>query len=285
MKKKILLFGMVLSLMTISCSKDKDDVATNMTSEEASANAKVDAASDDVANIVDDLSSNAAYGEIAGRSTAATAQYLPGCATVSTTQSTTNNITTYTRTVVFDANGCTMQNGNILKGTIIITFVPNPNAATHTVTYTFVNFYHNAIKLEGNKTFTRTMTPGTNSHPIVTMNMDMTATFPNGNVYTRVGTRIREIIAGYGDTEWQNNVYQITGNWSTTFPNGTTRYSTITSPLIIKLAPGCNHHFVQGIISFVQNDNTATLDYGDGTCDAIAIFTINGVAHTITLGN
>ena len=42
---------------------------------------------------------------------------------------------------------------------------------------------------------------------------------------------------------------------------------------------------VQGVISIVRNTNTATLDYGDGNCDTIATFTINGVSYTIIIGN
>jgi hypothetical protein len=42
---------------------------------------------------------------------------------------------------------------------------------------------------------------------------------------------------------------------------------------------------VQGVITFVRNTHTATLDYGTGDCDNIGIFTINGISHTIIIGN
>ena len=166
-----------------------------------------------------------------------------------------------------------------------MSFAYQPEATSHTVTYTFVNFYHNAIKFNGTKTFTRVMgtsTANPNTHPIFTMNMEMTATLPNGEEVTRVGTRTREIIEGYNTPIWLDNIYQITGNWTTTFPSGAVQTSTITTPLRIRM--NCNH-IVRGIITIVRNNNTATLDYGDGECDNIAIFTINGVPHTIVLGN
>ena len=287
MKTKILFLGMILSLMTIGCSKDKStaDTTNNMTAAEATSSSKIDAANDDVSSIVEDQ-----FNATQASATSKTAETnnlnnLPSCATVTRNPAvgvTLNPGDTVTKTIDFGTTGCPLNNGNVLKGQIVITWTYQPTAATQTINYQFVNFYHNATKIEGNKTFTRTMSTGTLPHPIVTMTMDMTATFANGDVYTRTGTRTREITAGYDTPNVLNDdIYQVTGNWNTTFPSGTVRYSTITSPLVYKLS--CNSHFVQGVISFVQNNNTATLDYGDGTCDNLAVFTINGVAHTIVL--
>jgi hypothetical protein len=181
-----------------------------------------------------------------------------------------------------------LSNGNFVKGKIIISFTYNPSATSHTITYTFDDFYHNGIKFVGNKTFTKVMSTTSPSHPIVTMNMDITATFPNGSVYVRVGQRIREIVEGF-DTpgSWTDNVYQVTGSWTTTFPNTNIQTSTITTPLKVKLSCIAVNKplIVEGVITFVRNGNTATLDYGNGTCDNTAVFTFNGNAYTIIIGN
>ena len=154
--------------------------------------------------------------------------------------------------------------------------------------YEFINFYHNAIKIDGTKTFKRVMSATVGGHPVVTMNMDLNATFPNGNVYHRVGTRVREIIEGMSTPfVLADNVYKITGSWTTTFPNTTLQTSEITTPLHVKMS--CINEnkplLVSGIISITRNNRFATIDYGDGTCDNLAIFTINGVPYQITLGN
>ena len=125
-------------------------------------------------------------------------------------------------------------------------------------------------------------------HPVVVMDMNMTMTTPDNRVFTRVGTRTREIIAGQSTPlDWSDNVYQVTGNWTTTYPNTTVQTSTITSPILVKFAciSGASTFspLAQGIITFVRNTHTATLDYGNGTCDNTAVFTHNGVAHTITI--
>ena len=183
-----------------------------------------------------------------------------------------------------------MPNGNILKGKVILTFVYQPTATSHIVTCTFDNFYHNLRKIEGTKTYTRTMTAATAaspSHPLYVMNMNLTITLPDGRVLTRVGTRTSEIIAGYNTlTDWTDNVYSVTGNWTTTFPNTNTQTSTITSPIIVKLScVPTNSSLSQGIITFVRNSQTATLDYGNGDCDNLAVFTMNGISYNIVLGN
>lgn len=272
--------------MTFSCSKEDNSTNSSITTDEGTVSAKLDIMNDDVSKIVEDqLTTNDG---ISGRSAVIVEAFLPPCATVTRVPAfgTTPTVgQTVTKTIDFGTTGCPLPNGNVLKGVIIMSFAYQPEATSHTVTYTFVNFYHNAIKFNGTKTFTRVMgtsTANPNTHPIFTMNMEMTATLPNGEEVTRVGTRTREIIEGYNTPIWLDNIYQITGNWTTTFPSGAVQTSTITTPLRIRM--NCNH-IVRGIITIVRNNNTATLDYGDGECDNIAIFTINGVPHTIVLGN
>lgn len=289
MKTKILFLGLLLSLLSINCSKDKIEEAT-ISADEISANAKLDNATDDVLKIVETQLGTS--DGIAGKSAIGTQGVmgdLPSCATVTrvpefgTMPAVGEQIT---KTITFDPAGCTMPNGNVLKGKIIITFVFDPSATSHTINYQFVDFYHNAIKLVGNKSFTRSKTTATATslpHPIITMNMDMTATFANGNVVTRVGTRTHEMVEGFlTPLNTEDNVFHITGNWTTSFQNGNMRNATISTVLVKK--GNCN--FVgQGVITFTNSSNTATLDFGDGTCDNQAVFTKDGVSVNITLGN
>ena len=63
--------------------------------------------------------------------------------------------------------------------------------------------------------------------------------------------------------------------------------STITTPLKAKMS--CLNQnkplLVQGIITFTKNNNTATLDYGNGDCDNLAVYTVNGNSYNIVIGN
>ncbi len=279
----------VLSAGVFFASCNRNERTENlMSKEEAQSSSKIDLASDDVNSIVEDQYNNIESntfsnknGEVA-LSTCATITRVPSFGTPLTPG------TQVTKTIDF-GTGCTLSNGNVVSGKIIITFVYQPTATSHTINYSFVNFYHNSIKIEGDKTFTRTMSVATAtspSHPIVVMNMDLTATI-NGQTHHRVGTRTREIIEGYNTPNiFADNVYSIIGNWTTTHPTGTVT-STITTPLKAKMS--CMNTqkplLVQGVITFTKNNNTATLDYGNGECDNLAVYTVNGNSYNIVIGN
>ncbi len=293
MKIKKIIVAVALSLAIFSCTKKDDAVENKFSADEAGVNAKIDVSNDDVSNIVEDqFDATAANSSGKSTETTVTASSLPTCVVITRVPAFGTPVTAgtlVTKTIDFGTTGCPMPNGNILKGKIIITFTFNPNATSNTITYLFDNFYHNAIKLDGNKTFTRTMSTSTlPSHPIVVMTMDITATFPDGRVFNRIGSRTREIIAGYDTpTNIADNVYQVTGSWTTTFPNTTVQTSTITNPLLIKMSCIAVNKplIVQGVITFNRNGQTATLDYGIGACDNIAIFTHNGIQYSIIIGN
>jgi hypothetical protein len=290
MKIKNFMLGMVLSLIAFSCNK-KDDETVNFTSEEASINSKIDLENDDVSKIVDEqLTTQDGF---TGKNSLVVTPFLPACASVVRVPATGFPVSggTITKTVNFGTTGCTLPNGSVLKGKIILSFTYNPNStAAPVVICTFEGFYHNSRKIEGTKTFTRTLsvaTAASPSHPIFLMNMNLTIILADGRVLTRVGYRTSEITAGYATPEWNDNEYRVTGNWTTTFPNSIEQTSAIITPLLVKLSclSGNNSPITQGTIAFNRNGKSATLDYGNGTCDNSAVFSYNGIAYNIVLGN
>ena len=296
MKAKILILTTLLSLAFFSCTKEEstENQNTPITADEVAVNAKIDFANDDIADIVAEQEAKTYANSTDGRSIDSPGSVFSTCTTITRVPAFGTAITpgtTVTKTIDF-GDGCTLANGNVLKGKIIITFIYQPNATTHTINYEFVNFYHNQIKFNGHKSFTRTMTAATTntpSLPVITMNMDMTATFPDNRTFRRVGQRVREFVSGYGDNDWTNNVYKVNGSWTTTFPNTSVQTATISNqhPLIIKMSCAALHKplLVEGVITFTRNNHTATLDYGAGECDNTAVLTIDGVAYTIVIGN
>lgn len=285
--KKIFFTAVAFALLLTGCSKKEDDNIT-ITSDEAKVSAQIDLANDDVSSIVQNVYENPdsqtftnKTGEVA----------LTTCATISRTPGfgTTLAAGTQVTTTVDFGTGCTLQNGNTVSGKIIITYeYPTATATSVTVNYTFNNFYHNTNKIEGTKTFIFTKIAATTSIPAhwkTEMNMVLDITI-NNVVYHRTGTRTTEITAGYNQV-LANREYQVTGNWVTTPAGGTAWSSSITTPLKVKMSCMNVHKplLVQGVITFVRNNHTATLDYGDGTCDNSAVFTINGNSYTIVIGN
>ena len=285
MKTRILMLGLVLSIMTIGCTKKDATDSTVISPDEATINAKIDAVNEDVSRIIEEQF-DATQANPLGRGIEAAP---PSCPTISRTPAFTQTLLVGDNvTKVIDFGSNCLRNGNTLSGVIQISFVYDPSATSHTVTYTFIDFYHNAKKFAGTKTFviSKISTPvNTALHRVVVMNMNMTMTLPDGRTFTRVGTRTRELISGSVATA--TAIWQVVGNWTTTFPNNSVQTSTITTPLTIKttcIASG-DSPIVSGIISFVRNGNTATLNYGAGLCDRLAVFTYNGIAHNIILGN
>jgi len=284
MKTKILGLLVVCGLTLMGCQKE--DLGS--TADEAKVNAKIDLANDDVSDIVENAyDATAANTSGRGLESASSQSNLPACATVERNPAFGTPVQvgqTVTKTIDFGTVGCPMANGNVLRGQIIVSFVYQPAAASQSINYEFVNFYHNNIKIVGNKNFTRTFVQGL---PVVVMNMDLTATFPDGRMFDRVGSRTRTITAGYDTPLLSDNVYEVTGSWTTTYPNLADQVSTITSPLIVKMSCALTSKplIVQGVITFERPAQTSTLNYGSGDCDNLAVFTINGNAYNIIIGN
>ncbi|WP_396210271.1 hypothetical protein [Flavobacterium sp.] len=293
MKNVLKLMAVVAVFITYtSCENDATN-ATQLTSNDAIVNSKIDLASDDIATIADQLFDDINSNTITYRTIDNNLSIFSNCATITRTPAFGTLITPgtqVTKTIDFGTTGCTLNNGNIVRGKIIISFVFQPTAVSHTVTYTFDNFYHNNINFEGTKTFTRSMTAQTATsapHPRVVMELEMTITMPNGDEYVRVGSRTRELVEGFMTPAFIDNIYRITGNWTTTAPNGNQHTATITEPIMAKMSCIAVNKpiLAKGIITFTRNNITSTLNYGNGECDNIAVFTVNGISYTITIGN
>ena len=287
MKTKFLLFVSMLSItFFIGCSSNEtvDVAATSktITTDDVVANSEIDATVDDVSIIAEDQFDM--QKSLVAKTSMGMKSMLPPCATVTTVL--TND--TWTRTIDFGTQGCALPNGNVLKGKIIISFSKNFTTPTKTISYTLEGFYHNGKLIEGSKTITHELKTSdllATIHPVTTHSIDVKITFPDGKIYTRIGTRVREMVEGFTTISiWEDNVFKAWGYNITTFPNGSKYTCTIqkTQPLLIKMS--CKMPFpVSGVIEITKNDGKATLDYGNGDCDDLATMTINDVAKEIHL--
>ncbi|MHC0442044.1 hypothetical protein [Flavobacterium sp. 3-210] len=284
MKTKIFFIGTLAALsFFVSCNSDEktnDGSSAAITKDEIITNSKIDASIDDVTNIAEDQFS--AQQNVTAKPSGPVKNFLPSCATITTVL--TNN--TWTRTVDFGVEGCTLENGNTVKGKMVISFSNDFSTSTQTISYTFDGFYHNGKKLQGSKSIVRTVKTTdllATAHPVFTASIDMTITFDDGGVYTRKGTLVKEQVEGF-DTwfNWDDNAYLVTGSGTTTFPNGDTFSAEITTPLQFKAS--CKKSIpVKGVLSITKNGATAIIDYGDGTCNTLATITKDGVTEEVDL--
>lgn len=283
MKTKIVSgIAIVMLSFFISCdsSNDGNDNNPALTAKDIAVNSKIDVAIDDVVYIVEDQYT--AQQSISNRSSTASKSILPTCATFTTVLVDG----TWTRTIDFGSAGCTLPNGNVLKGKIIISFSNDFTSKSRTLSYRFVDFYHNGKLLQGNKSITyesKSTELLATEHPVMTFTVDMKITFDDGKVYSRTGTTVKETIEGNETPlNWEDNVFLVTGNSATSLANGDTVTTVITTPL--RYITSCKLPFpVSGIVSITKNTSVGTLDFGDGKCDNLATLTIDGVTKDINL--
>lgn len=273
MKKKVIAKLAILSfaLILTGCSDENDDKVVTQTDfvAQAKTSTEVDAITDDLLSIIETEYNNQ---NATGRTTQGAQDFLPECVTITSTINGGN----WETVLDFGNTGCAMPNGNILKGVITITGSTNFEAMSQTINYSFDGFYHNNRLIEGDRYVVRVL-QNANGNPQSTIELNLSVTFPNGEVVTRTGNRVWEWTEGV-DTILNplDNVYLVTGEWVTTFPNNALT-TEITSALKIQMT--CSN-IVQGVVNFSTNNNTLVLDYGNGNCDNLATIAINGGAES-----
>src|SRR5262249_41510841 len=122
-------------------------------------------------------------------------------------------------------------------------------------------------------------------HLVYEISSNLTITKAAGaGVINWQSNRTREWTAGESTLTWNDDMYSITGSASGSTSGGSTFSSIITSPLIRNMSFACRRHFVQGIIEHTPSGKqTRVIDFGNGTCDNIALVTIGSTSYTVTL--
>ena len=251
-----------LLVLTMSCENEEsnDQTLSVMDTQETEISAKVDNAteviSDTFLQIFEDEESPIKLPRH---------RFLPDCATV------TVQLTNTTKEVVvnFGTEGCELRNGHIVSGIVTMDYNLDTDASTLVINYALENFYVDGINFEGSRTVTRQKS-NENGNPQYSMEMQLAVTFADGTEVSRSGNKTREWIEGSLNGNWGDNVFLITGSWETNFANGTVHSTTITNAL--RREASCRF-IVSGTIDLVRSLYSGSLDYGDGSCDNLAVFT------------
>ncbi|WP_456420631.1 hypothetical protein [Lutibacter sp.] len=261
---KLLLFFVVSSTFFASCSSsDNIDLSEPISAEETNTFVEVDNISDEVNNVIDDFFAEESLGARSEDSNPGGILSL-GCMTRTVV------IEGTTKIITLDfGDGCELPNGAVLSGKIILIYAVNTDVKSLTITYTFENFYFNELSVEGENIVVR-VRENENKNPQSTLTVNIKITWPDGEFASRRGTKVREWIEGYDTRTYGDNVFLITGNWTTTFKNGTILSATIIEPLRREMA--CRF-IVSGLVELQKNNRKGSLNFGDGRCDNKAIFT------------
>ncbi|SDR91959.1 hypothetical protein SAMN04515667_0991 [Formosa sp. Hel1_31_208] len=264
---KVMLAFVVLGLAFTSCSNDEAAVPAETQNTEISEVA-LSSEIDTAANVIGDVIISAYEGQESdelGR-LAEPDSGLPECVTITlVAQQNFRELT-----LDFGTEGCVV-NGHLLRGQIVLTYTRNPEAQEILLTYDLIDFYFNAKNIIGSKTLLKELS-NDNGNPQFTHTLDLTVIWPNGAQASREGLRIREWVEGFGSGVFSDNVFEVTGNWTTTFVNGNEHTYQVVVPLrreVICL------YFVSGSVDVQRTNFGGTFDYGSGACDNAATFTFN----------
>ncbi|MEK6151762.1 hypothetical protein WIW50_00790 [Flavobacteriaceae bacterium 3-367] len=204
-----------------------------------------------------------------------TSDYLPDCVTITTVVTST----TKEKTIDF-GDGCELPNGNVLSGIINLSYAKDMELAQKTLALSLENFTFNGVAVEGSASILR-MRANEDGNPQSDATASFSATWPDDSTASFTGNRTREWIEGFGTGFWGDNVFLISGQGTYTGRLGNVFSKETITPLRRELA--CRF-IVSGVLEISRNDATASLDFGDGSCDAIGILTYpDGTSEEIFL--
>lgn len=258
-------------LLLASCKKDKTD------NEEVSAS--------DVSYVSDQAQLEKAYDDIDNIATQAAAggdmstyRTSSACAKVSIDSLSSPRKVT----IDFGPVNCLCGDGVYRRGKIILTYMGRYRDSGYVHTVTTDSFFFNNNQLKGTRVVTN---KGKNSSGQIYFSIAIDGTVildSSAGTQKWVSDRERTWTAGSGTLMRADDEYSITGSGTVTRVDGSTCSATIKSPLI--LATACDW-IKQGVVEIVpaSGGKTRTLDYGSGTCDALATVTVGSKTKTITL--
>lgn len=265
--KKVNFTGSLLMAILVLVSCDKDDSQNiseegSITVAELKVSDETDLIAEDVINIGEEVY---ATDEIMATSKANyISDFLPDCVTITTVLTSNSK----EKTIDF-GEGCELPNGNVLSGIIYLSYLKDMDVATKTLSMSLENFTFNGVVVEGNAFVVRTRN-NESGNPQSDAEATFSGEWPDGTTASFTANRIREWIEGYGSGFWGDNVFLISGKGTYTGKLGNVFMKETIVPLRRELS--CRF-IVSGILEITRNDATASLDFGDGSCDAKGMLT------------
>jgi len=251
-----------MTLLFLACDKEESTVMADDNPESLdvvalTASDEAELISEEVVTIAEDVFSVDEIQSISKETFVS--DYLPDCVVITTV--TTD--TTREKTLDF-GDGCELPNGNVLGGIILISYEKDMELAMKTISLSLEDFTFNGVAVEGSAVVERVRS-NDNGNPQADAVGTFTGTWPDGSTASFTGNRTREWIEGYGSGFWGDNVFLISGKRTYTGPQGNVLSKETIVPLRREWA--CRF-IVSGVLEISRNELTASLDFGDGECDA-----------------
>ncbi len=273
---KLLVFASALFIIAFNygCKKDKDTSDLEDFQSTSQDIGQVESIGQDVDNMTSQVSRTGSFDQSNATNSSHDQFNFLGCATV--THDSINHIITYDF-----HNGCTGADGKVRAGKVIVNYTGtghfDPGSSW---VVTFDSFYVNTRHVEGTRSVVNNgfNTDNNMNWTITASNMRITKT--DGSWRTWNSLRNREMVAGYGDTIWENDDYIINGTADGTNSDGDAVNCVLTD---LRREHDCNW-ITSGTLTITPSSRPVrTIDFGNGTCDDQATVTKNGVTRVITL--
>ncbi|MFA9388205.1 MAG: hypothetical protein ACERKD_00270 [Prolixibacteraceae bacterium] len=166
-----------------------------------------------------------------------------------------------------------LKNGRTISGIVSIEISAPKGTDGSTRTISYDNCVIDSISIAG--TAIEVFNGDNITTRVITRTSDVSFTLADGTVIDRVGTHVREWVAGM-DTPMERDDDQIVSTGSTTASSSTgENWERLIIEPLVRLGD-CRYN-VQGIVQFSSNGVViSTLNFGDGECDNLAILTSDG---------
>lgn len=174
---------------------------------------------------------------------------------------------------------CVTRNGRLRTGKIYITIsdkMTNPGAE-YSIVYEDVVFGNKAIERVATK---RNEGQNDEGNWVISYQEDRTVYYGDSLTVRREFSGEKEWVDGFLTPQFTDNKFYKTGGGTITVNDDIKFQRTITTPLYIDRA--CRF-ILSGVVELVRGDEVMTIDFGDGTCDNIAVVTKDGESHEIEL--
>jgi len=188
----------------------------------------------------------------------------------------------FPKTITIDyGDGIELRNGRVISGiiTIVISAPPRTDGAMREMTYQ--NFMVDSIGIEGYKKVVFTGETGLSMKFEHTY--DLNFTFADETEVSCVGNKTKEWVEGF-DTSYDRADDKIHISGQDVYVDAeNNEFKKEIDDYLLRL--GTCKYIVSGIVVYSQNgDEFARVDFGDGTCDDIAVKTTADGDEEITLG-
>ncbi len=176
-------------------------------------------------------------------------------------------------------SGCEGPHGNSLAGIIRID-VQLLSADEQLVTHSFENFSINGRAIAGSMIRNR-IRSNEDGYPEVQTSKDLTIQWNENTAFNRVCQTTRVWVEGNDTRSWGDDVFLTTGKWNV-LKNGVLQRS-VTISKQLRREMSCRF-LVSGTLDIEGSVASYSLDFGDGTCDDVAVVRIGEREQEIKLG-